>query len=314
MKNNTFLTFCIKVVLILVIIFGVDRFVGYTFVKMKDLGLKSNPENMWLKTPFTVEKMNADVVVIGSSKATHNYVPQILEEALGMTTYNCGQDGCFFLYQNCIVNMILDRYCPKQIVWDIQPESFISKDKSSQYQNIRYLSPYYADNEWVKLFVDGESEKMPVLMRSRMYAYNSKLLNYLFPLFFHSTTTDNGYIPLPNDGYTAPEMHDEIEDKSLVASLDYLDLLNATLKRCREKQTDVYLVISPEFSRKSIQTKSAERAICEQAVLEGFHCYDFLSNEVFMKDSSLFKDDCHLNDKGARLYTELVARELTSNM
>ena len=314
MKNNTFLTFCIKVVLILVIIFGIDSFVGYTFVKMMDLGLKSNSENMWLKTPFTVEKVNADVVVIGSSKATHNYVPQILEEELGMTTYNCGQDGCFFLYQNCIVNVILDRYCPKQIVWDIQPESFVSKDKSSQYQNIRYLSPYYHDNEWVKSFVDGESKKMPVLMRSRMYAYNSKFLNYLFPLLFHGTTTDNGYIPLPSEGYTTPEMHDEIDDKSLVASSDYLDLLNATLKRCREKQTDVYLVISPEFSRKSIQTKSAERAICEQAVLEGFHCYDFLSNEVFMKDASLFKDACHLNDKGAKLYTELVAKELISNL
>lgn len=122
-KKNTLWAFCLKIVLLVVILFGVDRLVGAAFVKMKDVGLAGNPENMWLKTPFTIEKVDADVVVIGSSKASHHYVPQMLEDSLGMTAYNCGHDGCFFLYQNCIINMILDRYTPKMILWDIQPGS-----------------------------------------------------------------------------------------------------------------------------------------------------------------------------------------------
>ena len=145
-KKNTLLAFCLKVVLLVVILFGVDRLVGAAFVKMKDVGLATNPENMWLKTAYTVEKVDAEVVVIGSSKASHHYVPQILEDSLGMTAYNCGQDGCFFLYQNCIINMILDRYTPKMILWDIQPGSFVGVDHSLEYQNIRYLSPYYPAN------------------------------------------------------------------------------------------------------------------------------------------------------------------------
>ena len=64
-KKNTLWAFCLKIVLLVVILFGVDRFVGAAFVKMKDVGLSANPENMWLKTPFTVEKVDADVVVIG---------------------------------------------------------------------------------------------------------------------------------------------------------------------------------------------------------------------------------------------------------
>ena len=107
--------------LLLVMLFGVDRLVGAAFVKMKDVVLAGYLENMWLLTPFTVEKVDADVVVIGSSKASHHYVPQMLEDSLGLTAYNCGQGGCFFLYQNCIINMILDRYTPKMILWDIQP-------------------------------------------------------------------------------------------------------------------------------------------------------------------------------------------------
>ena len=141
-------------------------------MKMKDVGLAGNPENMWLKTPFTVEKMDADVVVIGSSKASHHYVPQMLEDSLGMTAYNCGQDGCFFLYQNCIINMILDRYMPKTIIWDIQPSSFVSKDLSSEYQNIRYLSPYYPNNSWAKLHINSESTNMRFKHTSRTSAYN----------------------------------------------------------------------------------------------------------------------------------------------
>ena len=206
-KRNTLWAFCLKIVLLVVILFGVDRLVGSAFVKMKDVGLAGNPENMWLKTPFTVEKVDADVVVIGSSKASHHYVPQMLEDSLGMTSYNCGQDGCFFLYQNCIINMILDRYTPKVILWDIQPESFIKNDVANEYQNIRYLTPYYRSSQWVKHYIDRESPKMPIRMLSEMYGYNSKLFNYIFPLVTHASSTKHGYIPLPSSGYASPRMN-----------------------------------------------------------------------------------------------------------
>lgn len=308
-KKNTLWAFCFKAMLLLVILFGVDRLVGAAFVKMKDVGLAGNPENMWLKTPFTVEKVDADVVVIGSSKASHHYEPQMLEDSLGLTAYNCGQDGCFFLYQNCIINMILDRYTPKMILWDIQPGSFVGKDHSSEYQNIRYLSPYYSANTWAKSYINSESPKMRYRMMSRMFAYNSKSLNYMFPLVTHSSATKNGYIPLATEGYFYPEMSKQAEEKGEI-NIAYLDLLDKTMKRCREKGVELRMYISPEFSQKSALTVAAEDEIGRVAMCNDVSFTNAHSDEHFMQDATLFKDAGHLNDKGARMFTANVVRDI----
>ena len=311
-KKNTLWAFCLKVVLLVVILFGVDRLVGAAFVKMKDVGLATNPENMWLKTPFTVEKVDADVVVIGSSKASHHYVPQMLEDSLGMTAYNCGQDGCFFLYQNCIINMILDRYTPKMILWDIQPGSFVGEGHSNEYQNIRYLSPYYPANTWAESYINSESPKMRYRMMSRMFAYNSKALNYVFPLVTHSSATKNGYIPLATEGYLYPDMSKQTEKEGVV-NRSYLDLLYKTMKRCREKGVELRMYISPEFSQKSALTTAAAEEIGSVAMNNNVSFTNAHSDECFMQDATLFKDASHLNDKGARMFTEKVICKILNN-
>lgn len=308
-KKNTLWAFCLKVVLLVMILFGVDRLVGAAFVKMKDVGLATNPENMWLKTPFTVEKVDADVVVIGSSKASHHYVPQMLEDSLGMTAYNCGQDGCFFLYQNCIINMILDRYTPKMILWDIQPGSFAGEDCSLEYQNMRYLSPYYPANTWAESYINSESSKMRYRMMSRMFAFNSKVLNYVFPLVTHSSATENGYLPLDTEGYLYPEMDKQAEIEEVV-NRTYLDLLDKTMKRCKEKGVELRMYISPAFSQKSALTIAAEEEIGSVAICNNVSFTNAHSDDSFMQDATLFKDACHLNDKGAKLYTTRVIEDV----
>lgn len=310
MKNNkTLFAFCLKIAVMFAILFGVDRMVGAAFVGMKTLGLERNPENMWLKTAYTVEKVNTDIVVIGSSKATHNYIPDSLSNNLHKTVYNCGQDGCFFLYQNCIINMILDRYTPKVILWDIQPESFTKKNMADEYQNIRYLTPYYHDSYWAKKYIDSESRKMPVRMFSEMYGYNSKMLNYIFPLVSHSSTTMNGYIPLPATGYKYPQKVCSIKKEGVV-STEYLKLLDETLKRCHKNGVDIRLYISPTYSVKGALSNQAEKDIEYIANANNIRCMNYHSAPTFMTDSTLFKDVDHLNERGARILTKMVYASL----
>lgn len=307
MKNNkTLFAFCLKIVVLFVVLFCVDRMVGAAFVCMKTLGLERNPENMWLKTPYTVEKVKTDIVVIGSSKATHNYIPDTLSHNLHMNAYNCGQDGCFFLYQNCIINMILDRYTPKVILWDIQPESFIKNDVADEYQNIRYLTPYYRRSQWVKHYIDSESPKMPIRMLSEMYGYNSKLLNYIFPLVTHASSTKHGYIPLPSFGYAYPRMKLESQNEDVEVSPDFLTFLDKTLKRCRLKGCDVRLCISPVYLKKSALTRHAEESISRIADINDVRYMNYHSDSKFMVDSTLFKDAHHLNDCGAKKFTKII--------
>lgn len=121
-KATTLLAFCVKAVVLLVILFGVDRLVGITFVSMKEVALARNPYHEWMKTAYILDKCDAECLVIGSSKAERSYVTDILQDSLLMSVYDGGQGGCFFLFQNCVINMLLDRGKPKQIIWDVQPE------------------------------------------------------------------------------------------------------------------------------------------------------------------------------------------------
>lgn len=311
MEHCKFSMFCLKAVLSLGLLWGVDRSVGMAFVAMKDIGLEVNPESMWLKTPFVVEKVNTDVVIIGSSKASHHYVPSILSDSLGMSVYNGGQDGCFFLYQNCLINILMDRYHPKMIIWDIQPSSFYGDNAAAEYQNFRYLSPYYLKNKWVTEYINSESAKMRFRMLSEMFAYNSKFLNYLFPLISNASPTHEGYLPLENEGYVYPSLLPEVakESDEYVPMEDRLALLAQTIKRCKENRIRLCLFISPEYSIKTDAYLLAVKDLQEVARIYGIDCHDYSSDSIFMNDSTLFKDASHLNDKGARVFMNRILKD-----
>ena len=309
MMQKSLIIFCLKIAFFVLLIFFIDRAIGVCMISIKDCGLRKNPENMWLKTPFVVEKVAADIIVIGSSKASLNYVPQMMMDSGWGSTYNCGQDGCFFLYQNCIINMVLDRYHPKMIIWDIQPESFNKEIPVEEYQNIRYLSPYYPESKWARSYIDGESSKMKYRMKSRMFAYNSKALNYIFPIFTSGDKTDFGYIPLPNDGYKYPSANKKVEESDFEINLNRLSLLDVTIKRCVAAGVDLRLFISPVYGDKSDATLSAIMCIEDVVSKNGLALQNYISDAYFMSDSTLFKDAVHLNDKGARVYTAKILSE-----
>lgn len=311
MRNRTFIAFCLKVIVFVLLLFLVDRGIGSVFVAMKDHGLKINSENMWLKTAFVVEKVDAEVLIIGSSKASHHYVPAIIADSLQMTVYNCGQDGCFFLYQNCIINMVLDRYKPQMIFWDLQPECFSRGDNMQEYQNLRYLSPYYGKNHWVTMYVNGEGKTMSIKMCSKMFAYNSKIFNYVFPLLAKSSKTERGYIPLPVDGYDYPVLARDFNDTSTYFLCDdKFKLLDRTMERCQIEGVKLNLFVSPKYDIKSEAYNQALQGIQCMAQKYDIEYLDCSSNSIFMNDATLFKDVSHLNDKGARVFTEFILRKI----
>lgn len=58
---------------------------------------------------------------MGSSRASHHYVPEIISEKLGMSCFNAGQDGNGIILQYGRWKMLSERYTPKLIIYDINP-------------------------------------------------------------------------------------------------------------------------------------------------------------------------------------------------
>ena len=90
------------------------------------------------------------------------------------------------------------------------------------------------------------------------------------------------------------------------------ELLINTLDVCNEKGIKVIFCFSPKFRNEHIENNNQWKELKRISAKYNVPFIDFENCDVFMRDSSLFKDNVHLNDKGARLYMELFIPELKS--
>lgn len=304
MKNRGLLLFSLKALVLLSLVAVIDKSIGIGFNELKNIGLEVNPECRWLKTPYSIEKVDSDVLIIGSSRAQHNYVTSCFSDSLECSVYNCGQDGCFFLFQNCLINMILERYQPKMIVWDVQPNCFDENEKMDEYSNKRYLTPYY-NNEFVQEYVNKEDKWMKWKMKSSLFANNSMLLFWLFPILDKNTHTMGGYEPLPANGYAYPTLQTiKKETSQFQANEKMIADFEETIESCTSSGIRLVIVISPSYMVFSDKYKQAVMKITEVAKRNQIEVFDY--SEVFLNSPSYFKDGSHLNEHGAAKFSELV--------
>lgn len=66
---------------------------------------------------------------------------------------------------------------------------------------------------------------------------------------------------------------------------------------------------SPSYSEKDVAFLQSVNRLSKMAKNYGYMLIDYSSNGRFLSDSTLFKDISHLNNKGARVYTDSVIRE-----
>lgn len=140
---------------------------------------------------FIADSLEAELIIMGSSRALHHYDPEILRDSLKLTAYNCGEDrmGIVFCYGR--YQMLRKRGKPKVIIYDVEPDyDLLAND------NATYLGPlrkFYNRKGVDSVFwlVDS-SEK--IKMTLNIYHYNSTLLNIIRDL--RSTDTFKlGYVP-----------------------------------------------------------------------------------------------------------------------
>src|SRR6185295_4691992 len=95
------------------------------------------------ETTFTLTKMHADGIILGSSRGRRNYNPKIIADSLGISVYNAGHDGQTIFYEQAIIRMALARYTPKLVIIDLNPEEMYFRDL--HYDRLNVLAPYYKD-------------------------------------------------------------------------------------------------------------------------------------------------------------------------
>ena len=159
--------------------FIVKSFVFFTIIVVIDVlsGLffgylveNSKGGDTW-RINFICNSVNDDILVFGSSRALHHYNPVILSDSLNLSCYNCGQGGNGAILNEARYQLILQRYKPKVLIYDVFPE-FDLLGGEDNHKYLRYLKAYYERKGIPEVFesIDG-LEKYKML--SQMYRYNS---------------------------------------------------------------------------------------------------------------------------------------------
>lgn len=298
--------FCIACLTILISIIVVDNIIG----KVMDWMLPqiSNQGDTG-KTYFSLYDVESPVVVVGSSRASHHYVTKIIEDTLGVPAYNVARDGCFFSYNCCVVNSILDRYSPKLIIWENGTE-YLFDGFDDPLEN---LYPYYKRNKWVTSAIQ---EELPwtefARLCSRIYQYNSVIHRIL--MRYHSRNsfedgTEKGYLPLqPKTLRKALELK-PIAYNYTKLSPTKIDRFSATLSRAKEKGVKVVVVDSPMYR---ICDENNESAVEMRKICKKYGAL-FLNNSqlpAFINHPDYFNDATHMNTLGAIPYTTFVLKQI----
>ena len=159
----------LKMILITVLILVFDRGIGTLLAKY----YFSQESGGYFRTTYSIDSTSADVLVFGSSRANHSYVPEIFEDSLSLTFYNTGKDGNDILYNYAIFKAITKRYSPHIIIFDIRPENLAYN--AFEYDRLSVLLPYYDDHPEIADIVNLRSPFENIKQISSIYRFNSMI-------------------------------------------------------------------------------------------------------------------------------------------
>ena len=264
------------------------------------------------KTYYSLNDVNTPVVIVGSSRAAHHYVTEMIEDSLLMPAYNVARDGCFFSYNCCVINSILDRYAPELIIWENGTE-YLYEGISDPLES---LYPYYSQNKWVSRTIQEELPLTEYLrLNSNIYQYNSivhRILMRYRGRHSFSDGTIKGYLPLAPKQLKKQLALEKEELESSALSEIKIERFRSTLERAQKIGVRIVVVDSPKYKLRTYENLSASKMqeLCERY---GALYIDNSQLPYFLDHPELFNDATHMNDDGAKVYTELFLKQILNS-
>jgi hypothetical protein len=253
----------------------------------------------------TIEEQDANVLIMGSSRAVNQYNPDIISKHLGVPCFNAGQAGQSILYHKALLDTITERYNPNIIILDVNTNE-LEKNKSS-YDLLAVLNPYINIHPilWDIISLRSSFERIKHL--SKIYPYNSLAGRIVIGNtdFFTRDVSENGFIPLQgtwNDTLKSVTYQEQELDKIKI------NIFNEFVMHCKNKGIKVYVVLSPMFVMGTNNSSSINyiKQACKDTEI------DFLSyqNSLYFLNGKYFYDDAHLNGNGADIFSLDISQQL----
>ena len=257
---------------------------------------------------YCLTESQDELMILGSSRAAHHYVPQFFEDSLGMSCYNAGSDGMCIYYHYGILASRIQRGCPPKMVIlevistdvEVSQGATFSLDAALD----RY-APHYGEFAEIDSLFAYNGWKERVKLMSKTYRYNSKLVQ----------TIKCNYIPWPEDrGYEALTGVMQVAEGEIAADVltpaseeptieeRKLLYLQKFIDDCEANNIQLVMCYSPYYGQ---AVPKSIRMIEEMAAMNDVPFLNYGDDGRFQKPE-YFQDASHLNDKGAKEFSREI--------
>ena len=227
--------------LILLIVVGFDVLVGAVSGKLikevPDVGVNQT------NTAQALFSRDADVLILGSSRANHSFDCRIMKDSLGMSCYNAGRDGQNIIYDAMVFFSYVERHVPKILILDIASAMM----DESWFENLHDMNCYYGLSNPLDSIIDENAKWTDRLkLKSNLYRYNNTWQWLLNAYMAESKEDLDGYRPMPvnaksNFMASFQETKTFAPDKRCVVYLDRIKDF------CEKKKIHFILTYSPSL-------------------------------------------------------------------
>lgn len=305
-RKKSSLYFLFKVLMFVFILFILDFTIG-SFLRhyyfKQSIGF-------YYRQTYSMDKTTADILIFGSSKANHQYYPDVIEKGLKLSYYNVGRDASSIFYYYAVLKSVLQRYTPKVIILDITREF---ENKQVSYDRISMLLPYYEGHPALRPIIELKSPYEKIKLISKIYPFNSLIFSIISGNSdFNKKKLEDikGYVPLtrvwnhPIQPFRAP-YGNEI-DSLKVKYYEYF------IQDCIKSGVKLYIVCSPKFYTLDYvdQSKQIGKEIAQKYKIRFF---DYSEDSLFMNNGKYFSDIHHLNNDGAKVFSKILVDEIIRN-
>lgn len=289
--------FIINIFIFFIVVAGIDLIFGLLIHNLRS----SAKSGLTEKYHTIFHNLDADVLIMGSSRASHHYNPIIFEEAIGLKTYNCGQDATGIDFHYASLSRILAYHNPQIIIYD----PFAAYDMEDGITNLANLKVWH-DLPEISNNLDSFNDVGDNLkLKSSFYAYNSSFLNIIGDNILEAQDNDiKGYRPLygrmdyENPWYDMPTI--KWNEKKLHKFISFINL-------CKKNDIKLIVCISPAYHTRSSRGYVELIKLCQMYEVL---VIDMYAASTFVDDREYFEDTFHLNHVGADKFSHQLSDSL----
>jgi len=260
-------------------------------------------------------QIDADLVVLGSSRAWCTYNTYMLDTLLHGNSYNLGIDG----HQ---LDMQLIRYdtyrrfnpAPDVILLNTDFLSTFSILADPRYEREQFF-PFMADRELVSRV--KEQKDLTLLDRycplARYYGYRKEIDNGVAAFFGKRDFDDMGlYKGYRGNDYPWKDVLPSVPSRNILLDTSLVSLLDGFVRKSQEEGIQVVFVKSPVYTPaldSFVDLDTFDSTLAEIADRYKIPVLDY-TRAPFCSDSTFFYNASHLNRRGSELFTGILCEDL----